>query len=79
METLRWEDLAGAVLLVSPEVKGSTMIRQVEAPEILDRFCRGGGFTFEPVLIDLSYEQVDRIIGRPGQLTLIDSRSGTDR
>ena len=66
VETLRREDLAGAVMLVSPEVKESSMIREVEAPAILDRFHRGDGFIIKPVLIGLRYEQADRILGRPG-------------
>ena len=51
VETLRREDLAGAVMLVSREVKESPMIREVEAPAILDRFRRGDGFILKPVLI----------------------------
>ncbi|MYK32090.1 MAG: hypothetical protein F4051_10345, partial [Boseongicola sp. SB0670_bin_30] len=66
VETLRREDLAGAIMLVSPEVKESPMIRQVEAPAILDRFRRGDGFIVKPVLIDIPFDQADRILGRPG-------------
>ena len=66
VETLRREDLAGAVMLVSREVKGSPMIREVEAPAILDRFRRGDGFILKPVLIALPYGQADRVLGRPG-------------
>ena len=78
VETLRREDLAGAVMLVSPEVKESPMIREVEAPAILDRFRRGDGFVFKPVLIDLPYEQADRILGRPGGFQEV-SRFNIDR
>ena len=76
--TLRREELAGAVMLVSPEVKESPMIRQVEAPAILDRFRGGDGFIFKPVLIDLPYEQADRILGRPGGFQEV-SRFNIDR
>ena len=78
VETLQREDLAGAVMLVSPEVNESPMIREVEAPAILDRFLRGDGFIFKPVLIDLPYEQADRILGRPGGFQEV-SRFNIDR
>ena len=78
VETLRREDLAGAVMLVSPEVKESPMIRQVEAPAILDRFRRGDGFILKPVVINLPYEQADRILGRPGGFQEV-SRFNIDR
>ena len=76
--TLGREELAGAVMLVSPEVNESPMIRQVEAPAILDRFRRGDGFIVKPVLIGLPYEQADRILGRPGGFQQV-SRFNIDR
>ena len=64
--TLTSEATAGAVLLVSPEVETSQMIRVVEAPKILDRFRQGDGFFIKLVLIDLHYRDADRILGYPG-------------
>ena len=64
--TLASEEVAGAVLLVSPEVETSHVIRVVEAPAILDRFQQRDGFFLQPVLINLDYDDVDRVLGHPG-------------
>ena len=64
--TLDSEEIAGAVLLVSPETETSSIIREVEAPAILDRFQRRDGFLVKPVLINLAYRDVDSVLGRPG-------------
>ena len=64
--TITSEATAGAVLLVSPEVEESQMIRVVEAPNILERFRQGDGFFIKPVLIDLHYSDVDRVLGLAG-------------
>ncbi len=64
--TLNNEEISGAVMLVSPEMQDSQMVRMVEAPAILDRFQRRDGFILKPVLIDLAYEDIDRVLDRPG-------------
>ena len=66
IETLRDEEIAGAVMLVTPEVATSNMVRVVEAPAILDRFSAGNGFLLKVVLINLAYDEVDGVLGRPG-------------
>ena len=66
VETLSSEEIAGAVLLVSPEMQESQMVCVVEAPAILDRFNKRDGFVLKPVLINLAYHDVDRVLGRPG-------------
>lgn len=65
-ETLNSDAIAGAVLLVSPEMQESQMVRTVEAPAILDRCRRRDGFVLKPVLIKLDYHDVDRVLGHPG-------------
>ena len=64
--TLESEEIAGAVMLVSPEIQDSQMVRMVEAPAILDRFQRHDGFILKPVLINLAYGDIDRVLDRPG-------------
>ena len=64
--TLSSEEIAGAVMLVSPETEESQMVRVVEAPAILDRFQKFDGFILKPVLINLGYTDIDRVLGRPG-------------
>lgn len=63
---LRSEEIAGAIMLVSPETEKSDMVRVVEAPAILERFQRRDGFFLQPVLINLDYDEADRVLGRPG-------------
>ena len=64
--TLGSGEVAGAVLLVSPETETSHVVRVVEAPAILDRFQQRDGFFLQPVLINLDYNDVDRVLDRPG-------------
>ena len=52
--------------VVSPETAASQVIREVEAPAILDRFHQRDGFFVKPVLINLAYRDVDRVLGWPG-------------
>ena len=66
VEILKDGEIAGAVMLVSPEVETSNMMRVVEAPAILDRFQAGDGFLLKVVLINLTYDAVDRVLDRPG-------------
>ena len=66
ISTLEGEEIAGAVMLVSPEIEDSPMVRRVEAPAILDRFQRRDGFILKPVLINLAYKDIDRVLDRPG-------------
>ena len=66
IETLCSEEIAGAIMLVSPEMKESQMVRAVEAPAILDRFQKRDGFFLKTVLINLEYDDADRVLDRPG-------------
>ena len=66
IQTLKDSDIAGAIMLVSPQVVSSPMIRLVEAPAILDRYKERDGFLLKPVLINLDYADIDRVLDRPG-------------
>ena len=66
VQTLNDIGIAGAILLVSPQVATSPMVRLVEAPAILDRYKQRNGFLLKPVLIDLDYPDIDRVLDRPG-------------
>lgn len=66
--TLKDDGIAGAIMLVSPEVEGSTIIRAIEAPLIMSRYLRGDGFLLHIALINVPYEDVDRVLRRPGAL-----------
>ena len=63
--TLRDENTNMAVMLVSPSVEDSPIIREVEAPEIFRRHRNHDGFVVQVVLIDLDYADVERVLGRP--------------
>ena len=78
VETLSSEEIAGAVLLVSPEMQESQMVCVVEAPAILDRFNRRDGFVLKPVLINIAYHDVDRVLGQRGAFQKI-GRFNLDR
>lgn len=57
--------LSGAILLVTPEVATSPMVRRVEAVRIFRRYRAGDGFWVLPVLIGLGYGEADRVLGSP--------------
>ena len=57
--------LSGAILLVTPEVATSAMVRAVEAVRIFRRYRAGDGFWVMPVLVGLNYDKADRILGSP--------------
>ena len=65
---LRSDDIAGAIMLVAPEVAGSETIREIEAPEIFGRVGRNDGFFVQIVSINVPYGDVDRVLGRAGGL-----------
>lgn len=56
---------AGAVMLISPEVAESSMIRNVEACHIFRRHRAEADFLIKPVLINLDYEEANTILGAP--------------
>ena len=56
---------AGAVMLVSPEVEASPMIRNVEARHIFARHGNNDGFIVKPVLIDLVYGEANTVLDGP--------------
>ena len=53
-------------MLVSPQVATSPMVKVVEASAILDRYKKRDGFLLKPVLINLDYPDIDRVLDRPG-------------
>jgi len=56
---------ASGVLFITPEVKNSGMIQNVEAPLILDRHLRGDGFFALPVAAGgLAYPDLQGVLGR---------------
>jgi len=65
-QTLGDPALAGAVVLLSPEVETSPMVRVGEAPAILDRFKARDGVLLKLVLIGLDYGDIDRVLDCPG-------------
>ena len=58
--------LSGAILLITPEVATSPVVRRVEAPHIFTRYRSEGGFWVLPVLIGLDYGDADEVLGSPG-------------
>jgi hypothetical protein len=63
-QTLSDPETAGAVLLVTPEVKSSPVIREVEAPLILERHLKEDGFTAIVVAAGgLDYGDLDSALG----------------
>ena len=57
--------LSGAILLISPEVATSAIIRRVEALRIFRRRAAGDGFWIVPVLIGLDYGDADAALDSP--------------
>ena len=64
--------LAGAVLLISPEVEASSTVREVEAVRIFRRHARDDGFWVLPVLIGVDYAQADAVLGSPAGFQELD-------
>lgn len=58
-------DTAGAVMLVTPEVADSDVIRNVEAFRIFRRHGEQDGFIVKPVLINVGYGDADATLGHP--------------
>lgn len=57
--------LSGAILLITPEVATSPMVRAVEAVRIFRRYRARDGFWVLPVLVGLDYGQADGVLGSP--------------
>ena len=64
--------VAGAILLVSPEVEASPTVREVEAFRIFRRHARGDGFWVMPVLIGVDYAEADTVLGSPAGFQELD-------
>ena len=64
--TLANQDIAGAVILISPEVRSSPIIRNIEARRIFQRHGANDGFLIKPVLIGLEYAEANEALGEPG-------------
>ena len=63
VDTLRDPNTAGSVMLITPEVEDSAMIRNVESRWIFRRHSSADGFLVKLVLIGLDYGDVSRMIG----------------
>ena len=61
-------DIAGAIMLISPEVATSPTIQNVEAPHIFRRHNAKNGFLVKPVLIGLEYAQANPVLNAPAGL-----------
>ena len=57
--------LSGAILLITPEVATSSMVKRVEAVHIFRRHRAGDGFWVLPVLVGLDYGEADAVLGSP--------------
>ena len=64
--TLTNQEIAGAVMLISPEVRSSPIIRNVEAYRIFQRHRANDGFLIKPVLIGLEYAEANEVLDGPG-------------
>ena len=57
--------LSGAILLISPEVKTSQMMRRVETVRIFRRQRAQDGFWVLPVLVGLDYDEAESVLDSP--------------
>ena len=64
--TLANQDVAGAVMLISPEVRSSPIIRNVEAHRIFQRHRANDGFLTKLVLIGMEYAEANEALNGPG-------------
>lgn len=64
---LRDSGTAGAVMLISPKIAESSMIRNVEAHHIFRRHRAETDFLIKPVLINLDYEEANTILDAPAE------------
>ncbi len=64
--------LAGAILLISPEVESSSIVREVESLRIFRRHAKHDGFWVIPVLIGIDYERADSVLGSPAGFQNLD-------
>lgn len=62
---LKDSSLSGAILLVTPEVASSTIVKNIEAVQIFRRYKARDGFWVLPVLINLDYDEADSVLGSP--------------
>ena len=63
--TLQDPETVGAILLISPEVRDSSVIRNVEARRIFQRKANDSTFLVIPVLLGLNYSEADDVLGSP--------------
>lgn len=64
-EVLQDPNTVGAILLVSPEVRDSPIIRNVEARQIFRRKAEDSAFLVLPVLLGVDYSAADDVLGSP--------------
>ena len=64
--TLANQDIAGAVMLISPEGRSSPIIRNIEARRIFQRHRANDGFLIKLVLIGLEYADANEALSGPG-------------
>ncbi|MEO1326525.1 MAG: SAVED domain-containing protein [Pseudomonadota bacterium] len=58
-------ETAGAVMLVSPEIRESDVVRNVEARRIFQRKAKDPAFLVKPLLLGLNYGEADEVLGSP--------------
>ena len=68
VSTINDSNTAGAVMLITPEVESSLMIRKVESFHIFNRHRAKDNFFVKPVLIGLDYKQADTVLDNPAGL-----------
>lgn len=66
--TLDDPHIAGAIMLISPEVATSPIIQNVEARRIFKRHSVKDGFLIKPVLIGLEYTEANAVLNAPAGL-----------
>lgn len=62
---LQDSETVGAVLLISPEVGDSGVVRMIEARRIFQRKSNEAAFLVKPVLLGLEYAEADDVLGSP--------------
>lgn len=65
IQILNDQNTSGAIMLIAKEVRDSTMIRNVEAPRIFNRFNKKDGFIVKPVLTGIGYQEANDILNAP--------------
>jgi len=68
IQTLNDPALAGAVMILTPQVAHSPVVRYVEAPALFNRLAKNDGFILKIVLVGVEYSEADAILDHAGAL-----------